>query len=81
MKQASIDINEVFTKIPCIAGCMDWRRDRVLHALGMIYLLQLRGEKVYIPPLTEMLKFCCKYDNASMSITYLKNEPEQLEHR
>jgi hypothetical protein len=44
---------------PCF-GCTDWRRDRLLQKLGLLYLALERGEKPRIPPRAELLKGCCR---------------------
>jgi hypothetical protein len=63
--------SEVFTAIPCL-GCGCAQRDRVLHALGLIYLMLERGDKPRIPTRDELLVGCCRRAQPSLNaVTYL----------
>jgi hypothetical protein len=55
-----MDLNEVFTAIPCCA-CNDPRRDRILGRMGAVYLTLARGGTLAkIPTLAEILRGCCR---------------------
>jgi hypothetical protein len=61
---------EVFTQLPCLSGCTDWRADKLRCRLGRFYLLSLAGQKPAVPPLAEMMANCCKVEPVN-TITYI----------
>lgn len=61
--------NEVFTALPCLSGaCLDHRADRLRCRIGAFYLRALAGEKPAVPPLSEILRNCCKNEFASFTL-------------
>jgi hypothetical protein len=55
-----MDANTIFTALPCLASCTDYRADRCRQRLGEFYLRHLAGEKLEPPPINAILSGCCR---------------------
>jgi hypothetical protein len=72
-----MDINEVFTRLKCLGGCSDCRRDKILARLGAFYLSALDGNPVEPPPLSEMLRGCCQLPIENVVGTYIPGDAHE----
>jgi hypothetical protein len=74
-----MDVNAVFTAIPC-CGCSSARRDAVVARLGALYLALREGQAPQVPTRAELLRGCCRSDeligpDANPGLTILIDEP------
>jgi hypothetical protein len=74
-----MDANTIFTALPCLASCTDYRADRCRKRLGEFYLRHLAGEKLEPPPINAILSGCCRSRELGIpeegrSITFLTGE-------
>jgi hypothetical protein len=80
----AMDANTVFTAIPCF-GCASWKRDQIMARVGAFYLRALAGERVEPPPLSAMLKNCCRAKELGAeegaSITFMPGPPDRGDYQ